>query len=46
MDPQLEEKEPLTARPSTMLTACHFPLTREEVAEIGLPTHSESAPAD
>ena len=34
VDPPLEEKDP----PSGILTACHFPLTREEVAEIGLPS--------
>ncbi len=41
-EPLLEEKDP--AHPG-LLTACHFPLTREEIAEIGLPTPSESAPA-
>ena len=38
-DPPLEDKG------TGVLTACHFPLTREEVAEIGLPSPSESAPA-
>ena len=47
VDPPLEEKEPLnpSAGPSGLLTACHFPLTSEEVADIGLPASSESAPA-
>jgi len=49
-DPSLEEKEPLTRTPSDepsgILTACHFPLTPEEVGEIGLPSGSESAPAE
>jgi oligopeptide/dipeptide ABC transporter ATP-binding protein len=40
-DPPLEEKTP----GSGVLTACHFPLTSEEVGEIGLPSSSESAPA-
>jgi oligopeptide/dipeptide ABC transporter ATP-binding protein len=38
-------EEPLLEDKGTgILTACHFPLTREEVAEIGLPTTSASAP--
>jgi peptide/nickel transport system ATP-binding protein/oligopeptide transport system ATP-binding protein len=37
-DPILEEKKPLTPATSGLLTACHFPLTLEEVAEIGLPS--------
>ncbi len=39
-EPLLEAKDS-----RDILTACHFPLTREEVAEIGLPSASESAPA-
>jgi oligopeptide/dipeptide ABC transporter ATP-binding protein len=40
-EPLLEAKDS-----RDILTACHFPLTREEVAEIGLPSSSsESAPA-
>ena len=40
-EPLLEPKDP--SRPG-ILTACHFPLTREEVAEIGVPSASGSAP--
>jgi peptide/nickel transport system ATP-binding protein/oligopeptide transport system ATP-binding protein len=44
-DPPLEEKPPLTgSRHTGLLTACHFPLTSEEIAEIGLPTASGAAP--
>jgi peptide/nickel transport system ATP-binding protein/oligopeptide transport system ATP-binding protein len=45
VDPPLEEKTPRTG----VLTACHFPLTSEEVAEIGLPSPApdpESPAAD
>jgi len=44
-DPPLEDKGSPSGGPSQVLTACHFPLTREEVGAIGLPSSSESAPA-
>jgi len=39
-EPLLEEKD----AGHGVLTACHFPLTREEINEIGLPSTAESAP--
>jgi oligopeptide/dipeptide ABC transporter ATP-binding protein len=41
-DPKLELKPPSR----DLLTACHFPLDREEVEAIGLPSSSESAPSE
>jgi oligopeptide/dipeptide ABC transporter ATP-binding protein len=40
------EDPPLEDKGTGVLTACHFPLTREEVAEMGLATVTQSAPAD
>jgi peptide/nickel transport system ATP-binding protein len=45
-DPPLEDKGTPSGGPSDILTACHFPLTPEEVAEIGLPTAPDSAPPE
>ena len=42
-DPPLEDKDP--AHPG-LLTACHFPLSREEVAQMGVAGITQSAPAD
>ncbi len=42
-DPPLEEKTPLSAGATGLLTACHFPLTQQEVAAIGLPSPSPSS---
>ncbi len=41
-EPLLERKE---GSPPDVFTACHFPLTREEIGEIGLPSPSKSSPA-
>jgi peptide/nickel transport system ATP-binding protein/oligopeptide transport system ATP-binding protein len=40
------EDPPLEDKGTGVLTACHFPLTREEVAEMGLATVTQSAPSD
>jgi oligopeptide/dipeptide ABC transporter ATP-binding protein len=43
-DPPLEDKGTPSGAQAGILTACHFPLTPEEVGEIGLPASPESAP--
>jgi oligopeptide/dipeptide ABC transporter ATP-binding protein len=44
--PLCSSEEPLLEDKGTgILTACHYPLTREEAAEIGLPATSRSAPS-
>ncbi len=42
VDPELEEKPASRG----LVTACHFPLDREEVDAIGLPSSSQSAPSE
>jgi oligopeptide/dipeptide ABC transporter ATP-binding protein len=41
-EPPLEDKGTPSGAPAGLLTACHFPLTREEVREIGLPSAGPS----